>query len=70
MADNYEVVAAVATQRIVNGTNIRNVMEVTAVSKPNGVTFTVEVDKTEGWIEAADKKLTEEAADIERVFRL
>lgn len=70
MADTYEVVAAVATQRLVNGVDIQDVMQVTAVSKPNGVTFTVEVPKTPGWKDVVAAALTSEAADVESVFAL
>ena len=70
MADSYEVVGAIATQRLVNGVNIEDVMQVTAVSKPNGVTFTVEVPKTSGWVDAAAKALSAEAAQVESVFKL
>jgi hypothetical protein len=70
MADTYEVVGALATQRLINGVTIEDVMEVTAVSKPNGVTFTVEVPKTAGWVQAAASKLAAEAAEMESVFGL
>lgn len=70
MADTYDVVGAIATQRLVNGVDIEDVMQVTAVSKPHGVTFTVEVPKTAGWVEAAAVALAAEAADVESVFGL
>lgn len=70
MAETYEVVGAVATQKLVNGVDIRDVMEVTAVSKPNGVTYTVEVPKAPGWVEVAAKALAAEAAQVEAVFKL
>lgn len=70
MADTYEVVGAIATQRLVNGVEIQDVMEVTAVSKPNGVTFTVTVPKSPGWVEAVAAAAAAEAAQVEAVFNL
>ena len=70
MADSYDVLSAIATQRLVNGVDIQDVMEVTAVSKPNGVTFTIQVPKTAGWKDAAASALASEAAEMESVFDL
>jgi hypothetical protein len=70
MADNYQVVSAISTQRLINGVDIQDVMEVTAVSLPNGVTFTISVPKAPGWKDAAAAELAREAAEMESVFDL
>jgi len=69
MAETFDVTAAIASQRL-NGTEIVDVMEVTAITKPHGISITVTVTKAPGWKEVAQAQLAAEAEDVESVFDL
>ena len=70
MAENFDVVGVVPTQRLVNGTQLSDVIELTGVTKPHGVMFTVEAAKAPGWKDAILAAAEREAAELESVFGL
>lgn len=64
----YEIVAVIPGQRLEGGIRIVETIEAVAFSKPHDISFSVVVDKVEGWKADLAGKVAAEANELESVF--
>lgn len=68
MAAQFEIIAAAPTQELDGAGRLVDVMELTGVTIPHQVNFTVKVPKVGGWRDAALARAAAEAAELESLF--
>ena len=68
MAANFTTMAVLFGTRLVGGTQIVETAELTGLSIPHEVSFTVTVDKVDGWKDALLAAAAAEAAEVESLF--
>lgn len=68
MADLFEITAALPSQEIGPTGNLIDVMQVSGITFPHNVSFTVVVPKTDGWKAAAIEAARKEALELESVY--
>jgi hypothetical protein len=69
MADTFEITAVVPSSRL-DGQRVVDTIEASGFTKPNSISFTVQVDKVGSWKAAVAAKAAAEAAELESVFEL
>lgn len=70
MAANYVLTAAIVGSRLEAGTRIVETVEGIFETVPNGIGFSVTVDKVPGYREALAAEAAREAAELESLFQL
>lgn len=68
MADLFEITAAMPSQEIGPTGNLVEIMQVTGITFPHQVSFTITVPKVAGWRDAAIAAARQEAIELESVF--
>lgn len=68
MADLFEITAALPTQELSATGQLVDVMQITGITFPHNVSFTLTVPKTAGWRDAAIAAAREEALELEAVY--